>query len=323
MAEYQEIFSTLQIKGLKLRNRVVAPPMVQMRPIASPEGIAWYRRLSSGGAGLVIVEATSIQRFGRELTAAGLRPLVEAIHGEGAAAAIQLFPIPFAEESEPDQLSPEQIGEIVRQYGQAAGVCQEAGFDGVEPHGAHGFLLNQLFMPDKNHRADQYGGSLENRARLALEVVGQIRQTTNNDLLILYRHTPMGHEYGIDESILLAQWLVDAGVDVLDISPARDDGIADLAEPFTSQLKIPVIAVGGMEDPAQAARALREKRCDLIAVGRQLIADAQWPRKVQEGRLTEISGCRKFDNGCHEDIANRRPVRCVQWERDELIPYLR
>ena len=322
MAEYQEIFSTLQIKGLKLRNRVVVPPMVQVRPITSPEGIAWYRRLSEGGAGLVVVEATSIQLFGKELTAAGLRPLVEAINDEGAAAAIQLFPIPFGEEAEPGHLGLEQIKAIVRQYGQAAGVCQEAGFNGVEPHGAHGFILNQFFMPDKNHRGDQYGGSLENRARLAVEVVGQIRQTTGNNLLILYRHTPVGQEYGIDESLGFAQWLIDAGVDILDISPARDDRVADLAQPFTGQLETPVIAVGGMEDPGQAARALREGRCDLIAVGRQLIADAQWPQKVQEGRLTEIRGCRKFDDGCHEDLDRGRPVRCVQWEQDELEPYL-
>ncbi len=89
---YEAIFSPLNIRNITLRNRVVCPPMVQVRPVASKEGIACYRRLAAGGAALVIVEATGVPHFGAELTVENLRPLVDAIHAEGAAAAIQLFP---------------------------------------------------------------------------------------------------------------------------------------------------------------------------------------------------------------------------------------
>jgi 2,4-dienoyl-CoA reductase-like NADH-dependent reductase (Old Yellow Enzyme family) len=90
---YPELFQPIRIGPMELRNRIVAPPMVQVRSIVSREGIAWYRRLAAGGAGLVIVEATGVPRFGVDLTATSLRPLVKAIHTAGAKAAIQLFPI--------------------------------------------------------------------------------------------------------------------------------------------------------------------------------------------------------------------------------------
>ena len=323
MTGYTDIFTAFRIGHVKLRNRIVVPPMVQIRPIISAEGMAWYRRLASGGAGLVIVEATGVPRFGEDLTPDTLRPLVGAIHSEGAAAAIQLFPIRFGEQTNPDDWSLDQIQAMVDQYGEAATICLEAGFDGVEPHGAHGFVLNQFFMPDKSHRTDECGNTLENRCRPAARIVERIRQAAGEDLLVFYRHTPAGIEYTIDDSLYLAQHLIDAGLDVLDISPAQNASVADMAAPFKARFDIPVIAVNGMDDPEQAGKALREGKCDLIAVGRQMIADAQWPAKVREGKLANIRECKKCDEGCHGSIRAGKPVECVQWAEDELAPWVR
>ena len=248
MGRYNEIFSALRVRNVELRNRVVVPALHQVRPIISLEGLAWHRRLAAGGAGLVIVERVDVSRFEKDLTPDALRPLVEAIHSGGAAAAIQLWARPGPGQFGPDGLALGQIRSIVDQYGRAAAICRQAGFEGVESHGAHGNLLNQFFMPDKNHRTDEFGGCLDNRCQLGVRIVKQIREVAGEDLLILYRHTPTGDAYALDSSLHLAQRLVDIGVDILDISPAGEASLADLASPFKARFSIPVIAVGGMED---------------------------------------------------------------------------
>jgi NADPH2 dehydrogenase len=320
---YDAIFSPLKIKSVTLRNRIVCPPMVQVRSIVSKEGIAWYRRLAAGGASLVIIEATGVPLFGAQLAVENLRRLTDAIHAEGAAAAIQLFPVPFGHSIDPNALTTAQIKDIVDQFGRTAAICRDAGFDGVEPHGAHGYMINQMFMPDKNHRTDPYGGSLENRSRLGIEIVRKMRQAVGDTLLILYRHTPEATQYTIDDSLQFAASLIDAGLDVLDISPARKEIPADLAAPFKAKFAVPVIAVQGMEDPAAAAEALRQKRCDLIAVGRQLIADAAWPKKVQHGNLADLVKCDKCNTGCFGRLREQKPVECVHWQPEELSPFMK
>ena len=158
----------------------------------------------------------------------------------------------------------------------AARVCGEAGFDGIEPHGAHGYVLNQFFSPVQNTRHDEYAGSLENRMRLALRIVRAVRPICDRfGMVLLYRHTPVGEGYGIEESRLLAAALVTAGVDVLDISPASDRAPGDRAAPFVG-LGVPVIAVNELDEVERALEVLDEGRADLIAVGRGLIADPDW-----------------------------------------------
>ena len=321
-SEYANLFSPLRIRNVELPNRIVVPAIHQVREILSREGIAWHRRLAAGGAGLVIVERAPVSYFGKDLTAKTLRPLVEAIHSGGAAAAIQLLAAIDGEQPDPDELSHQQIETIVDLSAKAAVVCRDAGFDSVEPHGAHGTLLNHFFMPDINHRSDKFGGSLDNRCRLARCIVERIREAIGENLLIIYRHTPTGEEYGLDESLHLAQLLIQAGLDVLDISPAQEACVADLAAPFKARFAVPVIAVGDMEDPDKAARALREQKCDLIAIGRQMIADARWPTKVRQGRLAEIVKCKKCDEGCFGNLREHKPVECVLWAPDELVPYM-
>jgi 2,4-dienoyl-CoA reductase-like NADH-dependent reductase (Old Yellow Enzyme family) len=306
------LFETLNVQGRKFRNRVVMPPMVVNRDITRSDGVRWYARRAEGGVGLVIVEATAVNRFGSELTAASLRPLVQSVHDAGALIAIQLFPVTRGRSVTPADVGPDELESIAENYRTAAGICAAAGFDGVEPHGAHGYLLNQFFSPVQNTRTDQYGGALENRMRMALRVVRICRTALGNDHLLLYRHTPVGQGYGIEESLELARALIAAGVDLLDLSPSSHSAPGDRAAPFAG-LGVPVIAVGELDIVSRALEVLNEDRADLVAIGRGLIADPDWPQKVAEGRLDEIVRCVQCD-GCHRDLRQGVEVECRQWE---------
>ena len=306
------LFRPLQVRGRELRNRVVMPPMVVLRGLTAADGVEWYGRRARGGVGLVIVEATSVHRFGSELNAEDLRPLVGGIHAGGALTTIQLFPAIRGQLVSPMDLSQDKIGELVSHYRTATEMCMAAGFDGVEPHGAHGYLLNQFFSPAQNERTDAFGGGLENRMRLALQVVEAARAACGADGLLLYRHTPVGQGYGIEESLTLAERLVEAGVDILDISPASDERPGDLAAPFMG-LGVPVIAVNELDRVERALEVLDGGRAELVAVGRGLIADPDWPIKVQEGRWDEIVRCVRC-NGCGDNLNVGVPVECAQWE---------
>jgi len=305
------LFEPLKVRGRTLANRLVMPPMVQLRPLTSPDGVEWYREHAAGGPGLVIVEATAVNRFGDELTAPSLTPLVEAIHAGGALAAIQLFPVTFGSPLTPADLTIEQIDTIVAQYGRAAEICLAAGFDGVEPHGAHGYLLNRFFAPEQNERDDEYGpASLERRMRLALRLVGDLRPILGDDGLLLYRHSPVGPGYSLDDSLTLARALVGAGVDVLDISPATQDEVGDLAAPF-AELGAPVIAVGKLDEVESALEILDRGRAQLCAVGRALIADPDWPAKIRDGRVDDIVECERCNEGCFGNLRRGEWVECI------------
>jgi len=318
MTDYTELFSPLRIKNVELPNRLVAPPLVQFRPITSAAGLKWYARLAAGGAGLIIVEATGVPRFGNDLTAESLRPLVDILHSHGAAAAIQLFPLRFGETADVNELNNKQIQSIIDQYGRAAEICLRAGFDGVEPHGAHNYLINQFFMPDVNRRTDGFGGSAANRGRFASRIVERISQEVGEQLIIMYRHTPVGKAYTLDDSLQFASELINTGVDLLDISPARDKEVGDLSEPFAKRFGVPVIAVNGMHDLDAAEQALRLRRCSLVAAGRQMIADAQWANKIRQGRADEVRTCLQCNKMCYDHVKKRIPVRCVLWSDDEV-----
>ncbi len=310
---YDILFEPLTLKGLTLRNRLVMPPMVSNRDVTGAESRAWYARHAAGGVGLVIVEATRIHRFDHDLTAAQLAPLAAAIHHEGAAAMVQLFFQPPAGCARPADLSAEQIATGLAQFARAAAVCREAGFDGVEPHGAHGFLLNQFFSPAHNQRLDGYGGDLAGRMRLGLEVVRAVRAAVDDACVVLYRHTPVtADSYGLDDSLTFARELVAAGVDGLDISPSSDQAPADRAAPFKALGLAPVIGVGRLGEVDRAAAALHHGRCDLVAIGRGLIADPDWPDKVRRGHEEDLLECTECNVGCFGRLREGLPIDCVR-----------
>jgi len=302
------LFSPLEVRGKTFRNRIVMPPMVVNRGVTGEQAVEWYGGHARGGVALVIIEATDIPLFGRELTAKKLVPVVQAIHEGGALAAIQLFPGRRLERPTANETDPQQL---LAWYRTAAETCLRAGFDGIEPHGAHGFALNQFFSPELNRRTDRYGGDLQNRMRMALEVVETVKPFCQ-EMLLLYRHTPVGPGYGIEESLILGRKLVEAGVDILDLSPSSIDAPGDRAAPF-KELGIPIITVNNLDEVERAVEVLQKDRADLVAIGRGLIADAEWPNKVRTGRLDEIVRCIKCDQ-CFQDLREGIPVGCSQWE---------
>jgi 2,4-dienoyl-CoA reductase-like NADH-dependent reductase (Old Yellow Enzyme family) len=148
--------------------------------------------------------------------------------------------------------------------------------------------------------------------RLALEIFAALRSACGDETLILYRHTPEGKGYGIRESCVLAEALSDAGVDLLDLSPSSREFPGDQAAPFTA-LGLPTIAVGQLHYVEHALDVLANGRAHLVAIGRGLIADPEWPKKVKDGRFSEIIECIACNKGCHENLRKGIPVRCVKW----------
>jgi 2,4-dienoyl-CoA reductase-like NADH-dependent reductase (Old Yellow Enzyme family)/thioredoxin reductase len=294
----------------------------------------------------------------------GLNELVEAVHASGARIAIQINiqgagvdpdlhpgvqpvgPSPLAyifdrsgkgsglpgrlrREKRIRALGLEEMRDLRDSFIRAAGIAKSAGFDAIEIHGAHGYLLAAFMSPFSNRRDDEYGGSLEGRVRYVLEVYEGMRGQVGQDYPLLFRLS--GREYleggrEIGESRIIAERLEQAGVDALHVSA----GISLQSEPYTwmnpptafpqgafiadaraikERVRIPVIGVGKIRDPRFAEEVLRAGQADFIALGRTLIADPEWPRKAAEGREGEIRRCISC-NRCLR-IMYRLPLRCA------------
>jgi 2,4-dienoyl-CoA reductase-like NADH-dependent reductase (Old Yellow Enzyme family) len=285
--------------------------------VTDPLIVHYTRR--APGVGLVIVEHSYFSPEGKaslrqlgvhdDAMVDGLTKLAESIHAKGTPVCIQInhagregsravsglepvapSPIPSDSSSAvPRELTGDEIQNLVRLYGEAARRAKEAGFDAVEVHGAHGYLLNQFTSPLSNRRNDEYGGSLERRIRFPLEAVAEVRRVVGSDLLVLYRLGASdgdGRGVTIEEMQTFAQRLVRAGVNIVDVSGGLIGDAPDnmteqgfflpLAEKIKQAVQAPVIGVGGIKDPAFADRAIREGRVDLVAVGRALLADPDW-----------------------------------------------
>jgi 2,4-dienoyl-CoA reductase-like NADH-dependent reductase (Old Yellow Enzyme family) len=322
MSEYPMLFSPVKIAGLSLKNRIVMPPMASVMELGGDQSNAWYTARAKGGAGLIIREATCIYDLAKPEKCHRLTRMVDASHAQGVPVIQQLFTPGMSESGEAFATSAKQelraattqeLDAIPTIFARAAVNCQAAGMDGVEPHGAHGYFLNQMFNPTINRREDCYGGDAKARMLLGLRIVEAIRKAVNDDFVIFYRHTAEADGYGIEDSIPFLQKLVDAGVNVLDISPSwRGNEHCEIAAPIRDALKVPVLAVGEMDNAALAEKALQSGRCDLCAVGRQLIADADWPNKVASGNDAEIITCTKCNAACYGNLAKGIPIGCVE-----------
>jgi 2,4-dienoyl-CoA reductase-like NADH-dependent reductase (Old Yellow Enzyme family) len=189
----------------------------------------------------------------------------------------------------PRELEKHEIQSLVRLFGEAARRACKAGFDAVEVHGAHGFLLNQFTSPLSNRRTDEYGGSFEKRIRFPLEVVEEVRKALGSYSPLLYRlgaYDGQGRGVTIGECQAFARKLVAAGVNTFDVSGglmgSRPEGLTSqgyflpLAEKIRQAVEVPVIGVGGIKDPDFADEAIRRKKVDLVAVGRAILADPDW-----------------------------------------------
>jgi 2,4-dienoyl-CoA reductase-like NADH-dependent reductase (Old Yellow Enzyme family) len=227
----------------------------------------------------------------------------------------------------PRPLSLEEIEELALSFVSAAQRAHEAGFDLLCLHMAHGYLLHQFITPLANQREDRYGGDEEGRLRLPLEVIKGIRKRLGSRAVISVRiSSEDGVEGGlkIEDTSRIAQKLIGAGADLLDVSygfpgsipsssPSRDfpDGcFIPLAEKIKKATGAPVVAVGKIRSLALAEQVLREKRADLVALSRPLLADPELPRKWREGREEEVRRCTADNKGCLERIHQNLEVRC-------------
>ncbi len=316
------LLDPLTVKGVTLRNRIVMPPMQSGR--ASFEGavtnklVNFYVRRSSA-LGLPIVEHAYVSPTGKigpkqlgiydDVLISGFEKLASAIHSVGAPAVVQIshaggvankkvigaVPVGPSERGKTRALEKAEMFVIADEYALAAERVVKAGFEGVELHGAHGYLLNQFFSPLLNKRADEFGGSLENRMRFPLMVVEKVRRCLNGKLL-LYRLgsddlAPMGTH--IKDSVTFAVELEAAGVDILDVSggmcgsePKQLRQVKGYFIPQAHQIKkavnVPVIGVGGITDAEFADKLVRDGKVDLVAVGRALWHDCEWPQKAAQ-----------------------------------------
>jgi 2,4-dienoyl-CoA reductase-like NADH-dependent reductase (Old Yellow Enzyme family) len=323
------LFDPINIKGLALKNRLVMPPMATGMATEGGEvtdrHIKHYTTRAKGGVGLIIIEHTYVLEDGKlsrtqtgiynDRLIPGLKRLVDAIHTEGTKVVIQLnhggakapriitgkqpsgpWNIMLPNVSEvPRSLTISEIQELVVRFGTAACRAVEAGFDSVEVHGAHGFLICQFLSPYANKRDDEYGGSLANRLRFPTEVIREIKTRLGKDMPLFYR-------FGADDMIeggltrqeakLAAQHLEQAGVDVIDVSGGiGGDGqrslteqgyFVPLAEGIKKVVTVPVIGVGNITEPEYADSIIREGKVDLVAVGRTLLSNPGFPKQAAQ-----------------------------------------
>lgn len=221
-----------------------------------------------------------------------------------------------------------EIKDIVKKFVDAAVRTKKAGFDLVEIHGGHGYLINEFFSPYNNKRNDEYGGTFEKRCRFPLEVVSAVRKAMGKDYPISYRIS--GDEYvdggiTIDDVVRFAPMLEEAGIDLIDVSGGIHETIYMIVSPMDIPLgchvhlaaavkevvDIPVAVVGRINDPVQADTILSENKADFIVFGRALHADPEFPNKAKEGRLDEIRNCLACNEGCIDTLTTRSPITCV------------
>ncbi len=328
------LLSSMNIRGKAFSNRVVMPPMANNRATEGGEVTEFlldhYRRRAEARVGTIIVEHSYVQRDGRVNDrqlgahcpglAPGLSDLADVITGAGSMAVIQLthagasglgdeagvvwgagsVPLPAREMDPPEPLTGEQMRELASCFSDAAEMCVRAGFDGVQLHGAHGYLFNQFLSPLTNNRTDEYGGDLEGRGRFPLEVVRSVRQRIGDEALLYYRLGAADLLEGgltLEEGGAFATRLVEAGVDVVDVSGGLggsrpDDQIREgYFLPLASEVKqrvgegVPVVVTGGIINASTAERIVAELGIDFVGIGRALLMDPNWAVKAEAALL--------------------------------------
>jgi 2,4-dienoyl-CoA reductase (NADPH2) len=352
-----------RIGTMQLRNRFVQAPIFTQ--FASTFGevddklIDYHRARARGGVGLIITENTSIDwevgrtaghpiRIDHDRFIGGLSNLVDAVHGEGAKIAVQLHHtgrqnsqgnternepplaptagITSAFGTPPRAIEEHEIPGLIDKYVQGARRAVAAGFDAVELHGAHGYLLGQFLSPFTNKRTDSWGGSLENRARFALEVVRGIRAEVGPDYPILYRLSVMEPYEGgltLEEGLAFCEML-EPYVDALDVSAGNYDtamtllpmvapgSLVNYAKAVKQRVSVPVIGVGRLTWLLdEMARAVSEGELDFVALGRSGLADPDTVAKTRRGQPQSVRRCLAVNECISRWMFNGKGTQCV------------
>lgn len=332
-----KLFEPIRLRGVEVRNRIFVAPMC-MYSCEDRDGMPnqWHLvhlgSRASGGAGLIIAEATAVSPEGRitpwctglwnEGQAARWAEINQFIHTQGAKSAIQLAhagrkasthrdyagsvgladggwqtisatDVAFEGYAEPRKLARDEIAGVVRAWVESAKLAVVAGFDAIEIHAAHGYLIHQFLSPITNQRDDEYGGSLENRARLLLEILLGIRASIPEEMPVLIRFSATDYRedgWTQEQCAEVAKWCADAGADLFDISsgglitgvniPFGPGYQVPLAAYIAEQVEEPVSAVGMITEPHQAEEILQSGKADVISIGRVSLRDPYWPLRA-------------------------------------------
>ena len=364
------LFEKIHFSAATARNRIVMAPVVTNFATSDNEvtekQITYYAERARGGVGTLIVEASAVQSGARaferqvgiyaDRQVRGLTRLARAIREEGAVALIQLHhagpkvnteiglesvsvsPVAIREGVPPRPLSTEELVQARRDFVDAAHRARDAGFEGIELHAAHFYLLSSSISPFTNNRQDVYGGSLDNRARLTREIIENIKSEIGSDFAVWVRingYEELDGGLSMDESRKAAAIFAKAGADAVHVSAytrTADKSIKTrlvvpvgagigkdtppgpylkYARSVKKGVAVPVVAVGKLDQPAVAERALVAGDCDMVAMARQLLCDPYWAVKVAEGREDDIVHC-KYCESCFRDLHNAVPIRCSQ-----------
>ena len=349
------IWDPFRIGEMELKNRVVIPPMVTQyaseEGYVTEQIKNYYEARARGGAALIIVEGAYVHPRGQGLVnllnisddkcISGMSELVQVIHRHQTKAALQIYhcgrkttseligmqlvaPSPLAcpdlgnnvEGEVPKELTIDEIAEIVACFAKAALRVKRAGFDGVEIHGAHAYLIDQFLSRSTNKRQDSYGGSLPNRARFLIEIIKAVREAVGKSYPVWCRiHGKLYDEEGttLEEAQQTSRMAQEAGADAIHVSAFGSGSpifktsptfvpavIADLVEGIKKTVTIPVIASGKIT-PEAGEKILEEGKTDLISIGRGFIAEPELINKVASGKLEDITPCIDCC-GCLDDI---------------------
>ncbi len=356
------LFDNVTIGNLNLKNRFVMPPLVtnlgDSEGYVTENSIAYYRKRAEGGFGLIITEATAVCLRGkgfpcqlglwREEQIDGYRGLIQMLHTYGSKVFVQLHhagrqtssktirgqipeapsavPCPVMREM-PEAMTKKRIWDMIGAFGDAALRAKKAGADGVEIHGAHGYLVGEFMSVRANQRDDEFGCDFAGRMKFALEIVKDIRKKTGPDFPISFRISYTEKIYGgfeVEDAIKAAKLLEAASVDILNVSIGVYESASyicaspDLPRGFTryqtkkikDAVNIPVISVGRY-DQNTAEEALQQNCADLIAFGRASIADPLLPEKMRKGKQNEIIKCISCNKACLNRIFAGDKVGCV------------
>ncbi|HEV2303774.1 MAG TPA: hypothetical protein VGR91_19585 [Stellaceae bacterium] len=362
----RRLFTPGRIGGVEIGNRIVMPAMTtrlaDAEGFVTPATLAWFGARAAGGAGLVTVEMAAPEKAGRhrrhelgiydDRFLPGLARLVERLHAEGARASIQLGhggghtrldvsgEVPIAPSAIPHRvfeatdawvvplaMTQERIEAAIAAHVSAARRALAAGFDMVELHACHGYLISQFLNCFENRRRDAYGGSLENRARFLLEMLRRLRREAPQLPVIVRLGAEDFFPGGLvlEEAVRVARWAAAAGAAAVHVSaghyrslPSAERMIPPMAYPqatflaqaarIRSEIDVPVIAAGRLGDPQLAEAALVAEKADFVALGRPLVADPQWPARVAAGEpVRRCIAC----NTCVDGMRGGASIHCL------------
>lgn len=356
------LFSTFEIKGKTLKNRTVVAPMVMnlcnLDGTCTERFTQYHEAKAKGGFGMIITEDFAVMPNGKGFVRIpGLwddsqtdtfKEFTRRIHAQGSLVVAQIYHCgrqttskitgeqPWAPSADPcpldweipHEMTIDEIGQVEDAFGDCARRAEEAGFDGIELHGAHGYLLAQFMSPYSNQRTDEYGGPLENRIRFAEEVIRNVRSKVSDDFIVGYRISGDEHVSGgrtIEDTKTIVPYLEKAGIDYVHVTAGcygavnalcpsmytRHAWIADDAKEVKQVTNLPVISVGRYNDMRIADEVLGCGKADLIAFGRASLADPEAPNKAKEGRFEDIITCIGCEQGCLGGIYAQDAGQCI------------